>query len=170
MSTKNVFIFCLARELLEGSVLDRNGNFMAKSIDRLAFRVQSIQVLDEVEDEMVAGFRAALAQSPSYTITTGGMGPGHDDLTRNCVARAADLPLLDNERAADWRGKRYTTVLSRGAGDTARPTDATAQARSAEATIEARRAAVNPVAAAGPTAPPLPTPLATVASTVVKSD
>ncbi len=60
MSTKNVFIFCLGRELLEGLVLDRNGNFMAKGIDKLAFRVQTIQVLDQVEDEMVAAFRSAL--------------------------------------------------------------------------------------------------------------
>ena len=105
MSTKNVFIFCLGSELLEGSVLDRNGNFMAKSVDSLAFRVQTIQVIDEVEQEMVEAFRYALAQKPAYIITTGGMGPGHDDLTRECVAKAANLPLILDDRAAEMLGR-----------------------------------------------------------------
>ena len=114
MSTKNVFIFCLGKELLEGSVLDRNGNFMAKSIDRMAFRLQAIHTLDEVEDEMVEGFRSALAQKPAYIITTGGMGPGHDDITRQCVAKAAGLPLARDERAVEMLEKSYKRLHARG--------------------------------------------------------
>lgn len=50
VSTKNVFIFCLGRELLEGSVLDRNGNFMAKCFDKLAFRARLGLEITEVLD------------------------------------------------------------------------------------------------------------------------
>lgn len=114
VSAKNVFIFCLGRELLEGSVLDRNGTFMAKCFDKLAFRVQSIQVIDEVEHEMVAAFKTALAQKPAYVITTGGMGPGHDDLTRECVAKAANLPLVLDDRAAEMLAKSYKRLAARG--------------------------------------------------------
>ena len=56
-------------------MLDRNGTFMAKSIAKLAFRVQTIQVLDQVAEEIMSAFRSALAQKPAYIITTGGMGP-----------------------------------------------------------------------------------------------
>ena len=114
MTTKNVFIFCLGSELLEGSVLDRNANFMAKYLDKLAFRVQSIQVIDEVEDEMVEAFRYALARDPAYIITTGGMGPGHDDLTRESVAKAADLPLTLDDRAVEMLGRSYKRLAARG--------------------------------------------------------
>lgn len=114
LSTKNVFIFCLGSELLEGTVLDRNGNFMAKYIDKLAFRVQTIQVIDEVEAEMVEAFRYALAQEPAYIITTGGMGPGHDDLTRESVAKAADLPLVLDDRAAEMLARSYKRLAARG--------------------------------------------------------
>lgn len=114
MTTKNVFIFCLGSELLDGSVLDRNANFMAKYLDKLAFRVQSIQVVDEVEDEMVEAFRYALARNPAYIITTGGMGPGHDDLTRECVAKAADLPLTLDDRAVEMLGRSYKRLAARG--------------------------------------------------------
>ena len=88
MSQKNVLIFCVGRDLLEGTVLDRNAHFMADRISDLAYRVQSIQVLDDREDEMVAAFQNALAQKPAFMLVTGGMGPGHDDLTRESMAKA----------------------------------------------------------------------------------
>jgi molybdenum cofactor synthesis domain-containing protein len=119
LSTKNVFIFCLGRELLEGSVLDRNGNFMAKSIDKLAFRVQAVQILDEVEAEMIRGFQSALAEKPAYIITTGGMGPGHDDITRECVAKAARLPLVRDDRAVEMLEKSYKRLMAKGVVDSA---------------------------------------------------
>lgn len=113
MTAKNVFIFCLGKELLEGVVLDRNGNFMCKAIDKLALRVRNIQVLDEVEEEMVDAFQAALAKKPAYIITTGGMGPGHDDLTREAVARAAGLELVTDERAVEMLKKSYKRLAAR---------------------------------------------------------
>jgi molybdopterin-biosynthesis enzyme MoeA-like protein len=103
--------------LLEGTVLDRNGNFMAKAIDKLAFRVQSIQVVDQVEEELVASLRHALAQKPAYIFTSGGMGPGHDDLTRQCVAKAADLPLRLDDRAVEMLKKSYKRLMARGIVD-----------------------------------------------------
>ena len=92
MSTKNVFIFCLGRELLEGSVLDRNGNFMAKSIDRLAFRVQSVQSLDEVQHEMVSAFRTAIEQlSRLMHVSLGLPGGEKRELLANREARQREL-------------------------------------------------------------------------------
>jgi nicotinamide-nucleotide amidase len=105
--------------LLEGSVLDRNGNFMAKSIDRLAFRVQSVQILDEVRPEMVSAFRTAIEQKPAYVITTGGMGPGHDDITRECVAEAAGLPLIRDDRAIEMLERSYKRLVAKGAVESA---------------------------------------------------
>ncbi len=114
MSQKNVFIFCVGRDLLEGSVLDRNAHFMADRISELAFRVQSIQILDDVEDEMVAAFRSALDQKPAFIIVTGGMGPGHDDLTRESAAKAADLPLHRDERAVEMLARSYRRWYAKG--------------------------------------------------------
>ncbi len=50
MKNRTAIIFCIGRELLEGSVLDRNANFMASHVTQLGFRVITIQVLDDVED------------------------------------------------------------------------------------------------------------------------
>jgi nicotinamide-nucleotide amidase len=87
---------------------------MAKSIDKLAFRVQAVHILDEVESEMIHAFQTALAQKPAYIITTGGMGPGLDDITRECVSHAAKLPLVRDDRAVVMLEKSYKRLLAKG--------------------------------------------------------
>ncbi len=114
MGQKNVLIFCVGRDLLEGTVLDRNAHFMADRISDLAFRVRSIQVLDDREDEMVAAFQNALAQKPAFMLVTGGMGPGHDDLTRESMAKATGRPLRRDELAVEMLAKGYRRWFAKG--------------------------------------------------------
>lgn len=114
MSQRNVFIFCISRELLEGLVVDRNAAHMASRISDLGFRVRSVQVLDNVEEEMVAAFRRVLEEKPAFVITTGGMGPGHEDITRDCIATASGIPLERNEGAVEMLSKSYRRLFAKG--------------------------------------------------------
>lgn len=95
-------------------MLDRNANFMAERLSGMGVRVVSIQVLDDVPEEMVAAFRRALEREPAYILTTGGMGPGHDDRTRECVAEATGLPLVLDERAREMLEKSYRRLFAKG--------------------------------------------------------
>ena len=113
--TKSAFIFCVGRELLEGLVLDRNANFMAGKLSDAGYRVRSIQVLDDHhEASMVEALKAALAREPAYLFTTGGMGPGHDDITRQAIAQAAGLELHQDPRATEMLEKSYRRLFARG--------------------------------------------------------
>jgi len=114
LRTKNVYIFCVSRELLEGIVVDRNAAFMATRISDLGFRVRSIQVVDNVEEDMVHAFQAAMAQKPAFIITTGGMGPAFDDITRNCVAKAAGVALKSDERGMEMLSNSYRRLYAKG--------------------------------------------------------
>lgn len=114
LSQKNVLIFCVGRDLLEGSVLDRNAHFMADRISDLAFRVQSIHILDDVGEEMVAAFQNALAQKPAFILVTGGMGPGVDDLTRESMAKASGRPLRQDKQAVEMLAKSYRRWFAKG--------------------------------------------------------
>ncbi len=107
-------IFCVGRELLEGLVLDRNANFMAGKLTDAGCRVLGIQVLDDHAEAMVPAFRAAIAQQPRYLLTTGGMGPGHDDNTRESVAEACGLPLARDEAAAGMLATAYRRLYAKG--------------------------------------------------------
>ena len=114
MNDRTVNIFCMGRELLEGMVLDRNAHFMASHVTQLGFRVQTIQVLDEVEDEVVDAFRLAISGKPSYVLITGGMGPGLDDITRECVAKAAGVSMEVDEKAKEDLANSYRRMVAKG--------------------------------------------------------
>ena len=114
MSEKTAIIFCVGRELLEGHVLDRNAHYMATHLSQVGVRVRTIQVLDDVENEIVAALRHALELKPAYILVTGGMGPGEYDLTRRSVAKAAGLPLIPDDTAKGFVANSYRRWHAKG--------------------------------------------------------
>jgi molybdenum cofactor synthesis domain-containing protein len=114
LNEKTVIIFCIGRELLEGLVLDRNAHFMASHVTKSGLRVRTIQVLDDIGEELVAAFRHAMALEPAYILVTGGMGPGLNDITRECAAKAADLPLVLDGTARQFLANSYRRLFAKG--------------------------------------------------------
>ena len=104
----------MGRELLEGVVLDRNANFMASHLTEAGFRVRSIQIVDDLEEEAVPAFQRALSLEPTFILVTGGMGPGHDDNTRECLAKAAGVPLVVDETAKEHLANSYRRLVALG--------------------------------------------------------
>src|SRR5262245_38193507 len=111
---KSVIILVVSREILEGSVVDRNAAFIANRIDDLGYRVRTIQVVDRVESEMVAALRWAFEQWPKFVIMTGGIGPNWDDNTRACLAKATNLPLKEDKRALEQIKNAYRRMNAKG--------------------------------------------------------
>lgn len=114
MENRTAIIFCMGRELLEGIVLDRNAHFMANHVTQIGFRVRKIQVLDDVQTEVVEAFRRAIELEPRYILCTGGMGPGLNDITRQCAAEAAGLPLVADPKAEEYLKNSYRRLLAKG--------------------------------------------------------
>lgn len=110
---KSVIILVVSREILEGSVVDRNAAFIANRIDDIGYRVRTIQVCDRVEAEMVATMTWALGQKPTFVLVTGGMGPNWDDNTRGCLAKAAGLELEENEQAKEYVQNAYRRLFAK---------------------------------------------------------
>jgi nicotinamide-nucleotide amidase len=114
LKQRTVNIFCIGRELLAGEVLDRNAHYMAGRIHKAGYRVRSIQVLDGIEEEVVPAFERVLGEQPAFLLITGGMGPGHDDITRQCLAQAAGVPLELDPEAEEMLAESYKRVVARG--------------------------------------------------------
>ncbi|MGC6486262.1 MAG: competence/damage-inducible protein A [Planctomycetota bacterium] len=110
---KSVIILVVSREILEGSVVDRNAAFIANRIDDIGYRVRTIQVCDRVEAEMVATMTWALGQKPTFILVTGGMGPNWDDNTRACLAKAAGLELEENAQAKEYVTNAYRRLFAK---------------------------------------------------------
>lgn len=110
---KSVIILVVSREILEGSVVDRNAAFIANRIDDIGYRVRTIQVVDRVEAEMVATMAWAIGQKPTFVLVTGGMGPNWDDNTRGCLALAAGVELEENAQASEFVQNAYRRLFAK---------------------------------------------------------
>ena len=84
------------QELLLGLVADANTQFLAHELDALGIELQRVSVVGDARDEIVAGLRELAAHD--LVITSGGLGPTHDDRTVEAVAEVAGADLALDEQ------------------------------------------------------------------------
>lgn len=114
MFDKSVILLLVSREILEGSVVDRNAAFIASRVDDIGYRVRTIQVVDRVEAEMVAALKWAIEQRPTFVIMTGGMGPNWDDNSRLCLSQATGIALEEDSQAVEFVQNSYRRLHAKG--------------------------------------------------------
>jgi molybdenum cofactor synthesis domain-containing protein len=85
--TVTAAILVIGDEILSGRTQDTNTNYIAKLLGTLGIDVKEARVVGDVEDEIVAALNALRARY-TYVFTTGGIGPTHDDITADAVAKA----------------------------------------------------------------------------------
>jgi molybdenum cofactor synthesis domain-containing protein len=85
MSTAGVLI--IGNEILSGKVVDTNSPFLATELRALGVDLDRIlTIADEVD--LIASEVRVMSDAYDYVFTSGGIGPTHDDLTMEGVARA----------------------------------------------------------------------------------
>ena len=92
-------VLIIGNEILSGRTQDANLNHMAIVLGESGVRVREARVIPDVEDviiDTVNEVRAAF----DYVLTTGGIGPTHDDITAACIAKAFGVPLVVSEEIA----------------------------------------------------------------------
>jgi molybdenum cofactor synthesis domain-containing protein len=85
-------ILIIGNEILNGSVQDANGYFLAKELANIGIIVKQIRIIADDENEIITNIHQ-LKDSYDYIFSTGGIGPTHDDITIESVAKAFDLEL-----------------------------------------------------------------------------
>ena len=80
-------ILVIGNEILSGRTQDTNSNTLARFLAPLGIRLQEIRVVGDEEEEIVTGLNA-LRRRYTYVFTSGGIGPTHDDITADAVAKA----------------------------------------------------------------------------------
>ena len=93
-------------EILSGRTQDTNLNYIAKFLGALGIDLREARVVPDVDDEIVAAVNALRARY-DYVVTTGGIGPTHDDITADAVARAFDVSIGEDPRAIAIMMERY---------------------------------------------------------------
>ncbi|NXY25760.1 FLAD1 synthase, partial [Atrichornis clamosus] len=86
-SANTAGIIVIGDEILKGYTQDTNSFFMCRRLRALGVRVARISVVPD-EVEAIASEVAAFAARFTYVLTSGGIGPTHDDVTFEAVAKA----------------------------------------------------------------------------------
>jgi molybdenum cofactor synthesis domain-containing protein len=94
-------IILTGNELLIGKILDTNGKFIIDQIIPLGVQISRITTIPDNLDAITATIQHAIARSPDYIFTSGGLGPTFDDMTLAGIAEGLTprQPLKENAEA-----------------------------------------------------------------------
>jgi molybdenum cofactor synthesis domain-containing protein len=91
-------LLVIGDEILSGRTKDKNIGFIAEYLTAIGIDLKEVRVVSDDEDEIVAALNA-LRKRYTYVFTTGGIGPTHDDITADSVAKAFGVPIDVDPRA-----------------------------------------------------------------------
>jgi molybdenum cofactor synthesis domain-containing protein len=91
-------ILVIGDEILSGRTKDKNIGYIAEYLTGLGIDLKEVRVVPDEEPEIVGALNALRARY-TYVFTTGGIGPTHDDITADCVAKAFGVALEHHPRA-----------------------------------------------------------------------
>jgi molybdenum cofactor synthesis domain-containing protein len=97
-STVTACLLIIGNEILSGRTKDQNLAFIGERLNDLGIRLMEVRVIPDVEAAIVDALNAVRRRF-DYVFTTGGIGPTHDDITAECVAKAFGRPLIVHPEA-----------------------------------------------------------------------
>jgi molybdenum cofactor synthesis domain-containing protein len=80
-------ILVIGDEILSGRTKDKNIGFIAEYLTNIGIDLKEVRVVADEEDSIIEALDA-LRERYTYVFTTGGIGPTHDDITADSVAKA----------------------------------------------------------------------------------
>ena len=101
-------VLVIGDEILSGRTQDKNVAQIATWLDVQGIRLREVRIVPDVEEEIVGALNAIRARY-DYVFTTGGIGPTHDDITVDAVAKALGVPVVEHPEARRILAEYYAT-------------------------------------------------------------
>ena len=98
VKTVTAAILVIGDEILSGRTKDKNIGYIAEYLTGVGIDVCEARVVPDIEAEIIASVNA-LRSRYDHVFTTGGIGPTHDDITADAVAKAFGVPIDHDPRA-----------------------------------------------------------------------
>lgn len=98
-------------EILSGRTADKNLNFLATNLTDIGIRLLEVRVVPDLEEEIVAAVNF-LREKYDYVFTSGGIGPTHDDITSQSIAKAIGVEIELNEEAEQILRNHYSVEIN----------------------------------------------------------
>jgi molybdenum cofactor synthesis domain-containing protein len=93
MAKKNptACLLVIGNEVLSGRTQDANINFLAKGLGAVGIPLREVRVIPDIAETIIETVNEVRKRF-DHVFTTGGIGPTHDDITSECIARAFGVP------------------------------------------------------------------------------
>ena len=101
-------LLVIGNEILSGRTQDVNLAYLGNRLNTLGIRLMEARVIPDTEAVIVETLNQVRARF-DYVFTTGGIGPTHDDITAECVAKAFGVPLIQNPEARAILERHYAS-------------------------------------------------------------
>jgi len=102
-------ILVIGDEILSGRTKDKNIGYIADYMTAIGIDLKEVRVVSDDETAIVDALNA-LRTTYTYVFTTGGIGPTHDDITAECIAKAFGVPIDYHPRAIEILKERMAKM------------------------------------------------------------
>jgi molybdenum cofactor synthesis domain-containing protein len=102
-------VLLIGNEVLSGRTKDKNLGFIADFLTALGIDLMEARVVADIEQDIVDAVNA-LRGRYTYVFTTGGIGPTHDDITADAMARAFGVDISHHPEASDILLKFFAEI------------------------------------------------------------
>jgi len=105
--TVTAALLVIGEEILSGRTRDENIGYVASYLTRVGIALREVRVVADVEAEIIAAVNE-LRHRFTYVFTTGGIGPTHDDVTTDAIAKAFEVDASVRDDAVAAMRLQYT--------------------------------------------------------------
>jgi molybdenum cofactor synthesis domain-containing protein len=105
--TVTAALVVIGEEILSGRTQDANVAYIAGYLTRIGIALREVRVVADLEAEIVAAVNALRARF-TYVFTTGGIGPTHDDVTTDAIAKAFGVAVVVDPAAVAAMRQRFS--------------------------------------------------------------
>lgn len=102
-------ILCTGNELLSGTIVNTNAQWISGKITDAGGFVRRITVVGDEVNEISSAVKESIERKPNWLIVSGGLGPTYDDKTLEGISTALDLKLVLDNNAVEMLRKSYTS-------------------------------------------------------------
>lgn len=100
-------ILNIGDEVLSGKTINTNSSFIAEELNKLSINVEKIIVVGDNQEDIKKEVLEFKASNYDILITTGGLGPTHDDLTKETICDALGLKLELDQKSKEKLDKYF---------------------------------------------------------------
>ena len=108
---KTASLVIIGNEILSGRTQDKNINYIAKELFKSGISLKFICVIPDLQKQIIKTIKN-LKKSYDFILTTGGIGPTHDDITAESISIALKKKYLLHKGAHKELKKYYKKVNS----------------------------------------------------------